>query len=111
MSQGILPFKYEAEKNTTGMTALAGLPTYLYLARVMGLGQSIQRHLKVREGSQGWTDSQMVLALVLLNLAGGKLPSADFGENAAWWWIMILALNLNAMMKKLALADSCNQSG
>ena len=37
------------------------------------------------------------------DLAGGKLPSDDFGENAAWWWIMILALNLNAMMKKLAI--------
>ena len=37
------------------------------------------------------------------DLAGGRLPSADFGVNAAWWWIMIIALNLNAMMKKLAL--------
>ena len=34
------------------------------------------------------------------DLAGGKLPSDDFGENASWWWIMILAHNLNAMMKK-----------
>jgi len=40
------------------------------------------------------------------DLAGGKLPSDDFGENAAWWWIMILALNLNTMMKKLALEGS-----
>ena len=40
------------------------------------------------------------------DLPGGKLPSEDFGENAAWWWIMILALNLNAMMKKLALKGS-----
>jgi hypothetical protein len=40
------------------------------------------------------------------DLAGGKLPPADFGENAAWWWIMILALNLNAMMKKLVLGES-----
>ncbi len=39
------------------------------------------------------------------DLAGGKLPSADFGENAAWWWIMILALNLNVMMKKLPLTS------
>ena len=31
---------------------------------------------------------------------------ADFGENAAWWWIMILALNLNVMMKKIALDPS-----
>ena len=40
------------------------------------------------------------------NLSGGKLPSEDFGENVAWWWIMILALNLNAMMKKLAMGAS-----
>jgi len=66
MSQGILPFKYEAEKKTTGMTALAGLPAYLDLSRVIGLSKLIQRHLKVREGGQGWTDSQMVLSLVLL---------------------------------------------
>src|SRR5665647_2099409 len=32
------------------------------------------------------------------DLAGGKLPSSDFGENAAWWWMMILALNLNSCL-------------
>ena len=37
------------------------------------------------------------------DLAGGKLPSDDFGVNAAWWWIMILALNLNNAMKRLVL--------
>jgi hypothetical protein len=40
------------------------------------------------------------------DLAGGKLPSADFGANAAWWGIMILAFNLNAAMKQLALGGS-----
>jgi hypothetical protein len=35
-----------------------------------------------------------------------RLPSSDFGENAAWWWIMILALNLNSVMKQLVLAQS-----
>jgi hypothetical protein len=29
------------------------------------------------------------------DFAGGKLPSNDFGENTAWWWISTLALNLN----------------
>ena len=37
------------------------------------------------------------------DFAGGKLPSGDFGENAAWWWIMILAMNINAVMKQLVL--------
>jgi hypothetical protein len=40
------------------------------------------------------------------DLAGGKLPSGDFGENAAWWWIMILSLNINAAMKELAMGGS-----
>jgi hypothetical protein len=40
------------------------------------------------------------------DLAGGRLPSSDFGENAAWWWIMMLALNLNAAMKNLVLGGS-----
>jgi hypothetical protein len=40
------------------------------------------------------------------DLAGGKLPSSDFGENAAWWWIMILSLNLNMAMKHLVLKES-----
>jgi hypothetical protein len=40
------------------------------------------------------------------DLAGGKLPSDDFGENAAWWWIMILSLNLNNAMKMLVLGKT-----
>ena len=52
------------------MTALAGLPVYLDLASVLGLGDHIRAHMQVRE-SQGWTDEQIILSLVLLNLAGG----------------------------------------
>ena len=40
------------------------------------------------------------------DFAGGKLPSGDFGENAAWWWIMILAMNLNTIMKRVVLGGS-----
>jgi len=54
------------------MTALAGLPLYLDLAWVTGLVESIRRHVKLREGQQGWADAQIVMALILLNLAGGE---------------------------------------
>jgi hypothetical protein len=40
------------------------------------------------------------------DFAGGKLPSGDFGETAAWWWIMILTMNVNTIMKRLALGGS-----
>jgi len=69
MPQGVLSYKYEEEKTNTGMTALAGLPVYLDLASVLGLGDHIRTHLQVK--AQGWTDEQMILSLILLNLAGG----------------------------------------
>jgi len=47
--------------------------------------------------------SEEVHAVMKDDLAGGKLPSDDFEKNAVWWWITILVLNLNAMMKKLAV--------
>src|SRR4030042_718049 len=72
MRQGVLPFNYEPEPNESGMTALAGLPAYLELAIVSGLTDSIQRHLgRLGLKTQGWTDTQIILSLVLLNLAGG----------------------------------------
>ena len=50
--------------------------------------------------------SEEAHSVIKEDLAGGKLPSGDFGENAAWWWIMILAHNLNAIMKRMALGES-----
>jgi hypothetical protein len=69
MPQGVLPYKYEEAKRETGMTSLGGLPVYLDLATVMGLGEGIERHLQIKH--QGWTDRQMVMSLMMLNLAGG----------------------------------------
>ena len=69
MAQGVLGFKYEEEKHATGMTGLAGLPVYLDLVRAMGVPELIGRHLQVKQ--RGWTDAQMVLSLMLLNIAGG----------------------------------------
>jgi hypothetical protein len=40
------------------------------------------------------------------DLAGGRLPSGYFGVNAAWWHIMILALNLNSALKRLVLGEA-----
>jgi hypothetical protein len=47
--------------------------------------------------------SEQAHSVMKEDLAGGRFPSGDFGENAAWWWIMILAFNLNAALKSLVL--------
>jgi hypothetical protein len=37
------------------------------------------------------------------DFAGGKMPSSEFGANAAWWAIAILAMNLASAMKRVVL--------
>jgi len=50
--------------------------------------------------------SEQVHAVMKDDLAGGTFPSRLFGANAAWWAMMIIALNLNTTMKQLVLGDS-----
>lgn len=72
MSQGVLPFQYQNQNRAAGLTALAGLPAYLDLAQAAGLRDSLCRHLTIcSDNAQGWSDHQIVMALILLNLAGG----------------------------------------
>jgi hypothetical protein len=47
--------------------------------------------------------SEEVHSVMKSDLAGGQMPSGLFGANAAWWALMILALNLPAAMKRLVL--------
>ncbi len=85
MAQGVLPFKYELEESKSGMTALGGLPIYMDMLHKVGLKESITGHIGVRKDSQGWTDSEVVTSLIMLNLAGGdcvndlKVLEADEG--------------------------------
>lgn len=68
---GVLPYYFEEEKGPSGMTSMAGLVPYLELMQVIGLPDSVRLHLHMLDGGQGWTPSQLVVAGVLLNLAGG----------------------------------------
>ena len=72
MPQRALPFQYAQENTSTGMTSLSGLPAYVDMAEVSGLVESVRTHMIVREVGQGWTDAQMIMSLILLNIAGGE---------------------------------------
>ena len=71
MPQGVLPFQYQEERRASGLTGLAGLPTYLDLIHASGLPKIIAHHLTVRANGQGWTDTGILISLLMLNLAGG----------------------------------------
>lgn len=69
MSHNQLPFQYEISKTESGLTAFAGLPLYVELALQSGLMKAIRKTLK--KPAQGWSDEQIMLTLILLNLIGG----------------------------------------
>lgn len=49
--------------------------------------------------------SEEAHAVMKTDLAGGTFPSGKFGANAAWWGMMVLAYNLHAAMRLLALPE------
>jgi hypothetical protein len=49
---------------------------------------------------------EQVHSVMKEDLAGGKRPCGEFGENAVWWAIMVVAFNLNSAMKRLVLGES-----
>ena len=69
MPQIHLLFQYAADKNETGLTSFSGLPLYIETANVSGLCAAIKNGLQTK--GQGWNDLQIILSLILLNLAGG----------------------------------------
>lgn len=73
MAQKNLPFQYSSEKKATKITGFAGLPLYLELAIKSGLTKNIENSLHIKQ--RGWTDVEMLLSLIMLNLAGGDCIS------------------------------------
>lgn len=69
MSQSSLPFQYRAEKNNSGLTGFAGLPLYVELCRQSGFLEYINQNMNIK--TRGWTDAELILSLIMLNIAGG----------------------------------------
>ncbi len=98
MTQGLLPFQYQIDEKHQG-TSLAGLPLFMDLANISGLTEQIAQNLSIKE--QGWTDSQILVSLILLNLSGGDCVDdierleADPGMRA-----LLLCLETRGMRRK-----------
>jgi hypothetical protein len=99
MTQSALPFQYQAEKTDSGLTGFAGLPLYLDLAKQSGLVQYISQTLKTK--MRGWTDAEMILSLILLNLAGGDcISDIDRLEKDAGLRTLLMQFAKHGMKRK-----------
>ena len=73
MPQTLLPFQYEVDPTHSKLTALGGLPLFLDLMSGLGVIANLRQCLVGPGDMQGWSVSDVVLALVLVNLAGGEV--------------------------------------
>ena len=87
------PLPLRRENESTGMTALSGLPAYLDLAAVARLGESVRRHVGKRRhpGVDGRADGDVACDA---DLSGGEsvddlrlLESRGSGQGAACWGV------------------------
>ena len=69
MPQERLPYQLNFENSDTGMTSFSGLPLYIDMAMAVGLCAKICEKLKTKV--RGWSDMQIIISLILLNLSGG----------------------------------------
>ncbi len=68
------------------VTNLSGNPLQVLLHHRKRCGRSEQEHSRLTR-----------------DMAGGRFPSSSFGENAAWWYLCIISLNLLKLYQRHAL--------
>lgn len=71
---------------------------YVIITNKEGSAEDIIKEYYGRSGA-----SEHIHSELKSDLCGGKLPSKDFGSNAAWWQIAIISSNLISIMKNLVL--------
>jgi Transposase DDE domain group 1 len=99
MPHGRLPFQLKIGNSHTAMTSFAGLPFYLDLSLATGLCAKIADALQTK--SRGWTDLQIVISLILLNLAGGDcVDDIERLESDEGMRTLLLKLETHGMKRK-----------
>jgi hypothetical protein len=67
----VLPFELSSEPEPALLTAMGGLALVAQTFRTLGLHDSVERHVEVKERARGFSESEVVESLVLLHAAGG----------------------------------------
>lgn len=117
----VKPYRYLAIRELVRQNVLPGMddtPTQISLpfATVVCAGKTYRVKGIVTNREESGDDlirwhyarcgkSEEAHAVMKNDLSGGTFPSGKFGANAAWWAMMVLAYNLHAAMRLLALPE------
>ena len=71
MTRQTLPIEFGTDTSSTALTAHSGLLLPLQFIQLAGLLDAVERYVP-DDAAQGWTASEVVQAVLLLNIAGGE---------------------------------------
>jgi len=66
-----LPFAYDEQAEEENITALGGMPLLVQAFRSLGAGQSVAKHVHIKQRQRGLDEATYVESFVVLNAAGG----------------------------------------
>ena len=67
-----LLFELDPEPLKETLTGLGGIPLVVQAFRSLGLPQSVEEHVRVKQRQRGYDDATLVESFVILNAAGGR---------------------------------------
>lgn len=91
-SQGILPLVFEDPQKRDDVTARAGLALVVEAAMALGVDEAVEKELVLNKRQSGYSESEKVEALILLQSAGGdcvediRQLSSDVGLERMLGW-------------------------
>lgn len=98
MPENVLNFQYQAEKKDAKLTRFAGLPLFIELAVKSGLTQGMET-LKTKK--YGWSDAEVLLSLIILNLVGGdSITDIDALEEDSGLRTLLMELDTHGMRRQ-----------
>ena len=100
----VLPGMEPEQLSLPFQTIKCGGTTYKLFGVVTNMNWEADAVIRFHDGRRGKCEEAH--KVLKEDFAGGKMPSSEFGANAAWWQIVVLAMNLASAMKRLVLGGA-----
>jgi hypothetical protein len=101
LADRVLPGMESEQLSLPFQTVSCGGVSYKLFGVVTNLGWDGSDVIRFHDGRCGKCEEAH--KVLKEDFAGGKMPSNEFGANAAWWQIAVLAMNIASAMKRLVL--------
>ena len=104
LAERVLPGMESEQQSLPFQTITSGATTYKLFGVVTNLDWETDDVIRFHDGRCGKCEEAH--KVLKEDFAGSRMPSNEFGANAAWWQIAVLAMNVASAMKRVVLGGA-----